>query len=230
MHAVLIVLLIGQTPRDIARPAVTVSNAVMIPAEGYESLEFRITNNTAQAITGYGVQIEVTWTDGKTTREGLGMLGPLDEDDPRGGSIPARAAGSARHPWARPGDYPPREVVVTLQWAIFADGSFVGDPAGVKDAFASRERQYRQEVFVLKALRAAQQAGTGLEALRAALRNVEEAPEEMNAALTHVRGNLQRALNGQVTIAPDVYLFNLIRSAEERRDRFDAHRRPRGGG
>ncbi|HVD92451.1 MAG TPA: hypothetical protein VNC21_09225, partial [Vicinamibacterales bacterium] len=73
MHAVLIVLLIGQTPRDIARPAVTVSNAVMIPAEGYESLEFRITNNTAQAITGYGVQIEVTWTDGKTTREGLGM-------------------------------------------------------------------------------------------------------------------------------------------------------------
>jgi hypothetical protein len=216
--------------RDNPPPYVVLSNPFVAEAEtpGYEELAFDVTNNTTKAVTGFGIRYEVTFADGTKRSGGRGMLGPLRDDGPSPHrAVPARS--SQRYAdvlWAR-GRYPATDVTVTLQWAIFADRSFIGDATGVNEAFESRERTYRQHSFVANALRAAREEGTGIVALRAALRRVNEAPEEMNQWLGHVRGNIQRALDGKVPLDPDLYLASLIRSAEAERDRLDAHRRPR---
>jgi hypothetical protein len=223
-------LLAFTTQRDNPRPYVVVSNPHIVEAETpeYEELAYELTNNTAKAVTGWGIRYELRFDDGTTRSGGFGVLGPLREGDPPNHRpIDAHSAQRQTHLLGPRGRYPARDVTMTLQWAIFADRSFIGDATGVKEAFESRERGYRQHSFVANALRAARDEGTGLDALRAALRRVNEAPEEMKSWLVHVRGNIQRALDGKVPLDSDEYLASLIRSAEAERDRLDAHRRPR---
>ena len=232
MRAIALVtaLLAVTAQRDNPRPYVVLSNPHIVEAEtpGYEELAYELTNNTAQAVTGWGIRYEVTFDDGTKRTGGFGMLGPFRESDPPGHRpVVAYSAERKTHILGPRGRSPARDVTVTLQWAIFSDRSFIGDATGVKDAFESRERSYQQHSFVANALRAAREEGTGVDALRAALRRVSEGPEEMKPWLVHVRGNIQRALDSKVPLNPDAYLAALIQRAESERDRFDAHRRPR---
>jgi hypothetical protein len=223
-------LLAFTAQRDNPRPYVVVSNPHIVEAEtpGYEELAYDVTNSTAQAVTGWGIRYEVTFDDGTKRSGGFGVLGPLREGDPPNHRpVVAHSAQRQAHILGQRGRYRATDVTVTLQWAIFADRSFIGDATGVKDAFESRERGYRQYSFVANALRAGREEGTGVDALRAALRRVNEAAEEMKPWLEHVRGNIQRALDGKVPLDPDAYLAALIQRAESERDRYDAHRRPR---
>lgn len=232
MRAIALVtaLLAVTAQRDNPRPYVVVSNPHVVEAEmpEYEQLVYELTNNTAQAVTGWGIHYELRFDDGTKRSGGFGVLGPLRESDPPG-HRPVAAYSSAQrqtHVLGPRGRYPVRDVTIALQWAIFANRSFIGDGAGVNEAFASRERSYQQYSFVANALRAGREEGTGVDALRAALRRVSEAPENMKPSLVHVRGNIQRALDGKVPLDPDAYLDALIRSAEADRDRLNAHRRP----
>ena len=224
------VLLAVTAQRDNPRPYVVLSNPHIVEADtpGYAELAYELTNNTARAVTGWGIRYEMRFDDGTKRSGGFGVLGPLREDGvPGDRRVVAHSTQRQTHLFSPRGRYPGSDVTVTLEWAIFADRSFIGDAAGVKEAFDSRERRYQQESFVARALRAAREEGTGVDALRAALRRVNEAPEEMTPWLVHVRGNIQRALDGKVPLDPDAYLATLIQSAESERDRVDAHRRPR---
>lgn len=191
----------------------------------HEALEFQLTNNTDKTITGYGVRFEIILLDGAKRSGGFGILGPLSDTGPGPRRIPPRGTAVEQHVVRQASQGSATAVNATLLWVIFADRSFIGDVAGVKLAFESRERQYQRYVFVVNALRAAQAEATGTDALRSALRRVGEAPDDMKDWLSHVRGNIQRALDGKVTHDSDSYLRLLIRSAEEERDRIHPHRR-----
>jgi hypothetical protein len=223
-------LLAVTAQRDNPRPYVVLSNPHIVEAETpeYEGLAYELTNNTAQAVTGWGIRYEVRFDDGTKRSGGFGVLGPLQEGGPPGHRrVAAHSAQRETHPLGPRGRYPATNVTATLEWAIFADRSFIGDATGVKRAFESRERVYQEYSFVANALRSAREEGTGVDALRAALRRVNAGPEEMQPWLAHMRGNIQRALDGKVPLDPDAYLTSLIQRAESERDRIDAHRRPR---
>ena len=168
MHAIALVtaLLTVTAQRDNPRPYVVVSNPHVVDADtpGYEELAYDLTNNTARAVTGWGIQYEVRFDDGTKRTGGVGVLGPLREGDPPGHRpLAGYSAQRQTHVLGPRGQSRATDATITLQWAIFADRSFIGDTAGVNEAFASRERSYQQYSFVANALRAGREEGTGVE-------------------------------------------------------------------
>jgi hypothetical protein len=231
MHGLVVALLLLHRPGDMVQSRVTLTHAAIVKGEigGYEDIVFDLTNNSAQAVTGWAIRYEMTLADGTKRTEGLSAPGPLiaDVDEARGiRAVPAFDIVREKCRLGPRGSPRIVDLSVTLLWVIFADRSFEGDRAGVKLAFDDREREYRFEVFRVTALRSGQAEAKGIDALRAALRHISAAPQEMQAAMSVDRGNLQRAIEGTVTVNPDEYLAMLIRRAEQRRDRYDAQRRP----
>ena len=77
-------LLAVTAQRDNPRPYVVLSNPhiVVVETPEYEALVYDVTNNTARAVTGWGIDYEVTFADGTKRKGGRGILGPLREDGP----------------------------------------------------------------------------------------------------------------------------------------------------
>ena len=229
MREALLALLLLSAQRDPVpsrRPVAITGPAVMESEhKGLLELQYDLINRSPHAITGWGFRYEITMADGKKRSGGIGLLGPLEETGREPLQVPAGVTARQSQVVHPVSTSPVVEVSVSLTWVIFADRSSFGDAREIDAAFASRERRYQEEVFVVEKLRAAQREASGIDALRAALRSLDGAgtPESR----THVRGNLQRGIDGKVPLSPDAYLLALIEMHEKNRDRLAPHLRPR---
>lgn len=136
------------------------------------SVKTRLTARSYQTITGWGIRYEITHADGKKRSGGFGILGPLEETGREPLRVPSGATARQSHLVDPTSMSPGADVSVALTWVIFADRSSLGDAREIDAAFASRERRYQEERFVIATLRAAQNEATGVDALRAALRGL----------------------------------------------------------
>jgi hypothetical protein len=118
---------------------------------------------------------------------------------------------------------------VKLSYAIFADGTSIGDPALVMAAFKQRARWADAYASIASILRDAQAAGSTLAALQAALDrlNAKDQPDFDIGIKQAQRRNLQMLLNGTIKEAPDRALQRLIGDAQIHHNVYDANRFPK---
>ena len=118
-----------------------------------------------------------------------------------------------------------------VEWAIFADGSWVGDSTGTSDAFRRRDQEAKALEFVIVSLRKARALHTGGEALREALTRLNASDQEDpdNPAKRIMRKNLQRLIAGPVPNgnSSDDALRQWILDTEAEWVAADQHRRPK---
>ena len=93
------------------------------------------------------------------------------------------------------------DVQTTGAYAVFADGTAVGEEAGIKDVFHQRALEAEALAVVAAALRAGFAKGSGRAGLHAALQelNSTDQTDFDNMSKRVMRKNLQRVLDSPVT-------------------------------
>jgi hypothetical protein len=230
MSALLLALLAG-APFPQAAQLVLVSTPVIVGTRlGSEAAEFSVTNTADQAVTAWEVAIELTYSDNSVltkamTRESYYSYATNDSE---GHFIPPSGSAQGLIIVGREG----RTVVAmrsAVRWAVFADGTWVGDRAGVEDTFRQRAREYEAWTIVRNALRSALSAASARQGLSLALARLSTPDQEdfEHPVKRQMRQNLQWAIAGDatITVSSDEFLKKWLSTAEERIRVTDAHRR-----
>jgi hypothetical protein len=121
----------------------------------------------------------------------------------------------------------------TLSYAVFADGSWIGDAAGATEAFRRREADAEALAFISAAFRTGFASGKGHTAVKAALEGLNSADQavEKNVLVNVARKNLQRILERTRSDQQDFVdgeLRNLLLTTEAQWQAADEHRRSKG--
>lgn len=227
----------GRSPQQTTSDLVTASSpSVTDTPFGSHEVAFIVTNNSDWAVTAWEVAVECRYTDGTTRARSVARDSFRSYEGLTPGAETAEtflvrhgtSIGRIVFP-AKAGE----SLVVTriaLQWAVFADGSGIGDPAGRAGLFRDREQVYQKWVAVLAALRAAQASASGSASLTDALQRIDalkgEAQEGIGELVTiQMRRNLEMAISRKVP--PDEFLAKWIARAERELKSADSHRRSR---
>jgi hypothetical protein len=171
--------------------------------DGHTSLEFDLTNSTDRAITAWTISIQAERSDGTAKQVGMGK----DAYAAYAGLIPDRGDFIRPHATVHfserlsdlfgtsPPD-PAQRFLVTVTCVIFADRTWTGDAAKVKAYFADRERAYVALTDVITALRKARVNAVGIDALRAALSELNKPGQRDpdSSIKTRMRTNLETAI------------------------------------
>jgi len=203
-HAVLIAILM-QTPRTTSpsRDAIVVGPSWLGADHGHTSLEFDLTNKTDRAVTAWTISIQAERSDGTVIRVGSGR----DAYAAYEGLIPDRGdfirPQAAVHFSQRLSDlFGPSagtgvdRFLVSVTCVIFADRTWTGDAGKVQSYFADRERAYLALSDVIAALRTARVNAQGIDALHAALTELNKPGQRDpdNTIKTRMRTNLDTAI------------------------------------
>jgi len=234
----LVALLIGQAGPSNTVDIVVVSNPTIVPApRNQHFVEFIVTNNGDVAVTAWGVAVEAIFSDDSVRTmgvavEGYGAYEGLTSSENR--AIPPHGSARGRILFGENGGHTIVAARTALRWAVFADGSGIGDPAGREDIFRQREREYQAWSFVLTTLKTAQTRGSGRQGLSLALQglNVQSQEDHEHPVKRQMRRNLQMAVEGHpsITASPDDFLRKWISRAQLELNAADTHRRPRPSG
>jgi hypothetical protein len=185
---------------------VTVSQESIESSDGRTvSLRIGLMNDSPAAVTAYEITVETLLSSGATESQNIGHDGyqayaanrPSRSVIPAGGSIVEIA------PLRRSvGQVVSARSIVN--WAIFADGSWYGDPAGVAEAARRRADEAAALAFIVTSLRAGETSGRGVVALRAALKRLDDSsqPDFENPTKKIMRANLQRAIDATAAGQP----------------------------
>lgn len=233
-----VAVLLGPAIRSHGADLVVASNPVLVPAAyGRQALEFTVANNADQPVTAWEAGVECTYSDDSVrtwwlAREGYEVYVGVSTAEGRVISPHASVTGwillSARDGLTIVAMRP------AVRWAVFADGSWIGDPAGVEDVFRQRQREYRAWSIVVAALRAWQAADSGRQGLIVALEylNAKGQEDYEHPVKRQMRRNLQLAIDrdASITVAPDEFLRKWLTRAQERLDAAEAHRRAKASG
>ena len=117
-----------------------------------------------------------------------------------------------------------------VAYAVFADGTAVGEETGIEEVFHQRALEADALAVVAAALRAGFAKGSGRAGLRAALQelNSTDQTDFDNMSKRVMRKNLQRVLDSPLTpgeTAPDDYLRQWLLTTESKWQAADTHRR-----
>jgi hypothetical protein len=226
----------GGPPQQATSELVTASAPIVTdtPSRDYE-VAFTVTNNTDLAVTAWEVDVECRYTDGTTRMRSLGRESYRSYEDSTPGA-PVEKNFIVRHGTSIGRlEFPAKAgqgLVVTrivLRWAVFADGSGIGDPVGRASLFNDREKMYQKWAAVLAALQAAQASPSGSASLADALERIVALESEQDGVAElvtkQIRRNLEMAISHKVP--PDDFIAQQIALAERELRYVDAHRRPR---
>jgi hypothetical protein len=116
-----------------------------------------------------------------------------------------------------------------IEWAIFVDGSSIGEDLAIQEVFARRARDEQALRLVLAALKTGAASGSGLDSLRLALQQLGagQAAETGEFAVKNMRANLQMAVDGAIKVSPTDFLAYWIPEVEAAWRVADTHRRPK---
>lgn len=175
-------------------PQVQASVPVFVEERG--AVRVQIDNLSDTAITAWQVRIRVRYVDGVErrygrSREGYATFEGLSEEDGR--VIPPRGTVETWFPLPRATTVPVLTLEAEMGWAIFADNTSVGDPAGIEEAFTLRTLERAAWSEVREAMKAAAEAGDRVEGLRAAGLLLTQG-DATHAIVRNMRRNIDRVL------------------------------------
>ncbi|HSL21845.1 MAG TPA: hypothetical protein VK886_09930 [Vicinamibacterales bacterium] len=225
-----------QQPDLNSRPAVVVSNPVLLPISSNRTVvEFNVTNNAAQTVTAWQVTVTCLYPDGSTGGEALAV----DAYEEYTGIAPARGRTIAPHSSARGRiALRPEEaarivsMTATVDWAVFEDGSVFGDETGAQHIFDARDRDRRAWMVVIDALEAGRSADLDQRGLALALEhlNGKDQDDYDHPIKQLMRRNVQTAIEQHHKVVPKEFLDRWILRAKQRVEAFEADRRKRPSG
>ncbi len=194
--------------------------------------EIQVTNNADQAVTAWQLAIDVTVSDGRVTTQ---MIAPdayvsyTRNDSVDGRFVRAHGSYRASIPLGIPIGLTISRIHSTMKWAIFADGSWVGDAAEVQRVFRRRESDMRTFATIIQALRAGVAAGSGREVVKVALNRLDASGSEDTGDpyIRVMRRNLEMALQGRFNLPEVELLRRWILDTEGRWTAADQHRHQR---
>jgi hypothetical protein len=232
--------LIAQT----SAPLVELSNPTVTPIADHPdigTLDFDVTNRANQAMTAWSIRYTIQFSDGTSRDGGIGTDAILEyagiwhPREPRTGRVvPARSTLRVRS--LGPVDLTPRKGLtvdrvrsISLAYAVFADETSIGEQRFAGLAILDRGRRADAIASMLPILIEARQAGSTVEALRAALAQIKakDRPDFLSGETYSTRQNLQLFLDGRLQFDPGDYLRDWTEELEARRAAYDAHRFPK---
>jgi hypothetical protein len=171
-------------------------------------VDYLLTNDSPQAITAWGVEYQLTQSDGTSRHEAHGRdvyksaQRGCDTQDLSSCIVPPRQAHRVRFIASSKEEF--AAVTLHLEFAIFADGSGIGSDRWRADFFEHRNAESRGWKQVLAILLSARgEAGPGAEGAQAAIRELDEVkvPRGMDRIREYeagpralASGNLRRGL------------------------------------
>jgi hypothetical protein len=178
-------------------PAVSVSEPEYVESKGAVRVE--MANHSTQTVTAWKVGISVVFADGVERGhahavEGYPALAGLTDGEQR--LIPPGKTLETWFPLPRAKTTPVIVLKSSLLWAVFADGSTLGDPTAVTEVFAERERDRKAWLVVAAAIDVARRQASpaaGLHEALAAL-NAREQEDYEHPVKRTMRRNIQLAL------------------------------------
>ncbi|OFW04054.1 MAG: hypothetical protein A3H96_08730 [Acidobacteria bacterium RIFCSPLOWO2_02_FULL_67_36] len=193
------------------QPLVTTRDTRAITKDGALAVETFLVNNTNEMISAWKISLEFRLSNGREsgraiTRESLGTLAGFDKT-----GIAAPPQGTAREVIliGGPPDVTIDSATCTVEWAVFADGTWIGSSEGVDELFKQREREVAAWAVVADAMRIGSRAG-GTGGLRAALDYLDRNDQEDRDHPTKnvMRANLRRALaqDRAIRATPDEFM------------------------
>jgi hypothetical protein len=208
--------------------------------DGAPVIEFSVTNGAKQTVTAWEVRVELTLSDGTSgglslAREGYASFEGVVTD--RGQEPPfirpgASIVGTIPVPDMRGLSFAVRGGNVV--WAIFEDGSWVGDPERVQANFKRRQDERRAMQEIVGALRTGISTGPDGVAVALTLLTPKDSATEDNHAKRLMRENLKRLARKQTNSAFPVnvlpYLQQLLASYEAPLAAAEKHSQPKAGG
>lgn len=226
----------------IARAQVPESAALLLPVQlvtepGFfqGATEITIVNWSAATITAWSVSLHCAGERPRTRRRSIDAwislersraVGPQTEPqkfvDPAG-SITDRDLACGRH---GRGELPE---AITLDWLIFDDGTWAGDPNGVRDAFATRLALRQDWAATLAILEAVEATQSGRNALLAAKRRLAPLSNQQRPnSATDTLHNIEIALAGRGSNqpSPDYFWRKLVEEARFQVAAADKHLSP----
>ncbi len=205
MRYAALLAILAQTPGSAvpSRDAISVGPVSLGSDSGHPSVEFDLTNTTEKAITAWQVSIQAERSDGTVIRRGMGR----DAYAAYAGLVPDRGdfirPHATVHVSARLSDLfgpstadPIQRLLVGVRGVIFADRTWTGEAREVQGFFALREQAYLGLTDVITALRKARVNAQGVDALQAALSelNKPDQGDPDNAIKVIMRRNLENAI------------------------------------
>jgi hypothetical protein len=204
--------------------------------DGRRTVEVDLTNKANQDVTYWMVSIRYMLSNGDVEHRGHGRdLYPAYSrsrpDSERDRVIPARGTVRAVIDLGQTEGLSVISVRTEIEEAVFADGSWFGDPASVQDVFARRDRDARALAFVLASLKDGAASASGLDAVRVALQRLERKwPNDPDEGWTRtMRRNLQWVIDGTIKTSPDEFMEHWIPQIEAAWRVADTHRRAKPG-
>ena len=215
---------------------VVVTPPVVMASDSGATLQYSIMNRSSQAVTAWHVEFTVSLSNGKVVTGGHAKDGYESYAIHRESTAvvyPQQSVDSRKLFSEINNGVAVTAATATLLYAIFADGSWIGDATAVNDIFRRREAEAQALAFVSGALRAGFASGKGHAALRAALQQLNSADSVVaNSVFTSVaRKNLQRMLERTRSDQQDLVdseLRNLLLTTEAQWQAAEEHRRSKG--
>lgn len=208
-------------------PLVQASVPVFVEERG--AARVQIDNLSDTAITAWQVRIRVRYIDGVKrgygrAREGYATFAGLSDEEGR--VIPPRGMVETWFPLPRATTVPILTLESEMGWAIFADTTAVGDPAGIEEAFRLRSLERAAWSEVREAMKAAAEAGDRVEGLRDAGLLLTRG-DANHAIVRTMRSNIDRVLRQSPGTA-DAFVTFWSRLAARHVEALAAHSRPDG--
>lgn len=205
----------------IQQPLVTTRDTRAISQDGMLAVETFLVNNTNEATSAWKLALQFRLSNGErgglaTIRDSFGTLAGLDK---RGIVAPPQGSGREVFLIGGPANVTVESATCTVEWVVFADGTWIGSSAGVDELFTFRKREVAAWAFVADAMRTGSRTG-GARGLRAALDYLDREDQEDRSHPNKnvMRANLRRALaqDPAIRAAPDEFMRIWASKAEAR--------------
>jgi hypothetical protein len=158
---------------------VRATDPILVKEGRFQYVDYLLTNDSPQAITAWGVEYQLTQSDGTARHEAHGrdvyesFQRGCDTQDLSSCFLPPRQAHRVRFIASSKEEY--AGVTLQLEFAIFADGSGIGSDRWRADFFERRNAESRGWKRVLAILLSArEEAGPGVEGAQAAIRELDK--------------------------------------------------------
>jgi hypothetical protein len=210
--------------------------AIVTGPDGRADTVVSITNLTGKAVTAWGIAINVRLAQGGTQHVEVGRdaylefagIVPTDAVAVGHNAIGGRETVNTRVAF-RLQDNTATGLAMdpTVTWAIFEDGSWVGDPAAVQRVFRQRQLDKDAYALIVAALRTGYTNGSGQTALSIALERLNDKNQNDydHADKVVMRRNLEMALRGALKVSPQAFLQHWITKVEGKWTAADEHSR-----
>lgn len=197
--------------------------------------EMTIVNRSASTITAWSVSLRCPGERPRTRRHSTDAWISLERSRAFGpqrsvdGFVDPAGILTDRQPACGPNGRGELPEAVTLDWIIFDDGTWAGDPEGVRNAFGSRRAQRDDWATTLTILEDVEATHSGKDAMLAAKRRLTPLSNRHspNSATDTLR-NIELALDGRRANqpSPDYIWRKLVDEARFQVTAADRHTRP----